>query len=76
VTRQRRRVKGFLAIDPKIDRANIGSCPTGSPDTGGPSVTRLTLNGALVNETAAFPPPDDKVLVKTMKAGEKQLGAS
>jgi len=63
----------YPAVDPWVDRANIASCPTGSPDTGGPSVTRLTLNGALVKETTAFPPPDGQVLTKKMKAGEKQL---
>ena len=31
------------------------------------------MNGALVQETPAFPPPDDQVLVKTMKPGERQL---
>ncbi|QJP13552.1 multicopper oxidase domain-containing protein [Starkeya sp. ORNL1] len=63
----------FPTVDPRIDRENIAGCPADLPDVGGPAVTRLTLNGALVNETAAFPPPDDKVLVKTMAAGERQL---
>jgi FtsP/CotA-like multicopper oxidase with cupredoxin domain len=31
------------------------------------------LNGALVQETPQFPPPDDQVLVKTMAVGERQL---
>jgi FtsP/CotA-like multicopper oxidase with cupredoxin domain len=59
--------------DPKIDRENQVSCPTGASDAGGPPITRLTLNGALVKETAAFPPPDDKVPVKAMAPGERQL---
>jgi FtsP/CotA-like multicopper oxidase with cupredoxin domain len=61
------------AVDPRIDRDNEVACPSGAPDTGGPSVTRLTLNGALVQETTAFPPPDDQVLVKTMVPGERQI---
>jgi FtsP/CotA-like multicopper oxidase with cupredoxin domain len=61
-------------IDPRIDRDSEISCKTtGSPDTGGPEFTRLLLNGAPVQETAAFPPPDNQVLVKTMKPGERQI---
>ena len=61
------------AIDPRIDRDNAVACPTSAPDTGGPPVTRLTLNGALVEETPQFPPPDGEVLVKQMHVGETQL---
>jgi FtsP/CotA-like multicopper oxidase with cupredoxin domain len=59
--------------DPRIDRENEVSCPSNASDAGGPEVKRLTLNGALVEETAAFPPPDDKVPVKAMVPGERQL---
>jgi len=59
--------------DPKIDRENEVSCPSDASDAGGPAIKRLTLNGALVKETAAFPPPDDKVPVKAMAPGERQL---
>jgi FtsP/CotA-like multicopper oxidase with cupredoxin domain len=61
------------AIDPRIDRDNEVTCAASDPDTGGPQITRLTLNGALVQETPQFPPPDDQVLVKTMAVGERQL---
>jgi FtsP/CotA-like multicopper oxidase with cupredoxin domain len=61
-------------IDPRIDRDSEISCKTtGSPETGGAEFTRLLLNGAPVQETAAFPPPDNQVLVKTMKPGERQI---
>lgn len=60
-------------VDPRIDRDNEVSCKRKDHDTGGQEFARLTLNGALVQETAAFPPPDDQVLVKTMKVGERQI---
>jgi FtsP/CotA-like multicopper oxidase with cupredoxin domain len=61
-------------IDPRIDRDNEISCKSSDLDTGGGApFARLLLNGALVQETSAFPPPDDQVLVKTMKAGERQI---
>jgi len=64
---------GDPAIDPRIDRDNEVTCAASDPDTGGPQITRLTLNGALVQEAPQFPPPDDQVLVKTMAVGERQL---
>jgi FtsP/CotA-like multicopper oxidase with cupredoxin domain len=60
-------------IDPRIDRDNEVVCATSDPDAGGPPITRLTLNGALVQETPQFPPPDDQVLLKTMAVGERQI---
>jgi FtsP/CotA-like multicopper oxidase with cupredoxin domain len=63
---------GGPPVDPRIDRDNEVSCGTNDPDSGGPQITRLTLNGALVQETPTFPPPDDKVLRKTMVAGKQQ----
>ena len=61
------------SINPRIDRDNQVVCATGDPDTGGPPITRLTLNGALVEETPLFPPPDAQVLTKTMAVGERQI---
>ncbi len=61
------------AVDPRIDRDNELSCKTTDPDAGGEEFTHVTLNGALVQETAQFPPPDSQVLVKTMTVGERQL---
>ena len=44
-------------IDPRIDRDNEISCNSEDPDTGGGAAYgRLLLNGALVQETPAFPP--------------------
>ena len=60
-------------IDPRIERDSEISCNSKDPDTGGAAYGRLLLNGALVQETPAFPPPDDQVLVKTMKPGERQI---
>ena len=61
-------------IDPRIDRDNEISCNSDDPDTGGGAAYgRLLLNGALVQETPAFPPPDDQGLVKTMQPGERQI---
>jgi FtsP/CotA-like multicopper oxidase with cupredoxin domain len=61
-------------IDRRIDRDNEISCMPKDPDTGGgEQYGRVLLNGALVQETPAFPPPDDQVLVKTMKPGERQI---
>ncbi len=61
-------------IDPRIDRDNEITCKPTDPDTGGGApFARLLLNGAVVQETPAFPPPDDQVLVKTMKPGERQI---
>ena len=61
------------SIDPRVDRDHEVVCGTGDPNTGGPAVTSLTLNGALEEETPSFPPPDSKVLTKTMAVGERQL---
>jgi FtsP/CotA-like multicopper oxidase with cupredoxin domain len=60
-------------IDPKIDRANEVACMSDDPDIGGPPATQLTLNGAVVPEAEQFPPSDDRLLTKTMQAGERQV---
>lgn len=62
-----------VAIDPRIDRENEVTCKHEDLDTGTPAFSRLLLNGAPVQDTASFPPPDDQVLVKTMKPGERQI---
>ena len=68
-----RTIPSHPAIDPRIDRDNEVVCGTGDSDAGGPAVTSLTLNGALVKETETFPPPDAQVLTKTMAPGERQI---
>jgi FtsP/CotA-like multicopper oxidase with cupredoxin domain len=65
--------EGPVFIDPRIDRANEVACRSDDPDTGGPPATQLTLNGAVVPETEQFPPGDDRLLTKTMNAGERQV---
>ena len=66
-------VPNHPAINPRIDRDHEVVCATGDSDAGGPAITSLTLNGALVTETETFPPPDAQVLSKTMAPGERQI---
>jgi hypothetical protein len=61
------------SIDPGIDRDHEVVCATSDSDAGGPPISRLTLNGALIEETPEFPPPDDQVLTKSMAVGERQI---
>jgi FtsP/CotA-like multicopper oxidase with cupredoxin domain len=60
--------------DPRIDVANEIGCAPDAPDTGGPEITHLTLNGAAVPEQpdGSFP-PDDTVLTKTMQPGQTEI---
>ncbi|MEA2770447.1 MAG: hypothetical protein QOD93_3409 [Acetobacteraceae bacterium] len=62
------------AADPRIDVVNEIGCAPGAPDTGGPEITHLTLNGAAVPELpdGAFP-PDNTVLTKTMQPGQTEI---
>jgi FtsP/CotA-like multicopper oxidase with cupredoxin domain len=62
-----------VSIDPRIDRANEIACLSDDPDTGGPPITRLTLNGALVPEAANGLPPDGQLLTKTMQSIDRQV---
>jgi FtsP/CotA-like multicopper oxidase with cupredoxin domain len=60
--------------DPRIDVANEIGCAADAPDTGGPEVTHLTLNGAAVPEQpdGTFP-SDDAVLTKTMQPNQTEI---
>ncbi|HEY0424765.1 MAG TPA: multicopper oxidase domain-containing protein [Rhodopila sp.] len=74
LNRQKRHAKVQPVADPRIDQANEVSCEPGDPDTGGPQVTALTLNGASVPEMpdGSFP-PDNTVLTKTMRPGQTEI---
>jgi FtsP/CotA-like multicopper oxidase with cupredoxin domain len=60
--------------NPSIDRSNEVTCDADDPDTGGPQVTTLTLNGAAVREMpdGSFP-ADGAVLTKTMQPGQTEI---
>lgn len=62
-----------ISVDPRIDRANEIACSADDPDTGGPPVTRLTLNGALVPDVGNGLPADDQLLTKTMQSTDRQV---
>jgi FtsP/CotA-like multicopper oxidase with cupredoxin domain len=61
------------SIDPRIDRTNEIACGSDDPDTGGPPITRLTLNGALVPEVENGLPPDNQLLTKSMHSTDRQV---
>jgi len=60
--------------DPRVDVENEIGCAPDAPDTGGPEITHLTLNGAAVPEQpdGTFP-PDASVLTKTMQPGQTEI---
>ena len=66
-------VAADVSVDPRIDRANEIACASDDPDTGGPPVTRLTLNGALVPDVENGLPADDQLLTKTMQSTDRQV---
>jgi FtsP/CotA-like multicopper oxidase with cupredoxin domain len=60
--------------DPRIDTANEVTCGPDDPDTGGPEVTTLTLNGAAVpeNPDGSFP-ADTVALTKSMQPNQTEV---
>ena len=74
LNRSARHPKAAAVADPRIDQANEVTCDPDDPDTGGPQITTLTLNGAAVPEMpdGSFP-PDDLVLTKTMQPGQTEI---